>query len=275
MEKEYQSRCKERATKKSASCENKEESFSGEVAAKELFPSEAGDGDDEEPGNRLAPESVAANEQLSSEEGGRNDEAPGDREDRAEENLTVVEEADPVPKEEDKENQVAGSNENDFPAEEDEVEDDADEDLRVYSSARIDGQWKTVQGVMVEEVPERFSRHEGKQVLLPEGALGGMPEEMVEVRDVYCVVNAEEAEAKEHQAECVWVYDIRRTKDNRGMLAACVDMLQFLVPKGLLAQEIKMATALRNARGMNFALGNRLLKHEHWDVLGSWWFEKG
>ena len=71
------------------------------------------------------------------------------------------------------------------------------------------------------------------------------------------------------------MYDIRRTKDNSGMLVACVDMLQFLVPKGLLAQEIKMATALRNARGMNFALGNRLLKHEHWGVLGSWWFEKG
>ena len=70
------------------------------------------------------------------------------------------------------------------------------------------------------------------------------------------------------------MYDIRSTNDNRGMLVACVDMLPFLVPKGLLAQEKKMTTALRNARGMNFALGNRLLKHEYWDVLGSWWFDK-
>ena len=97
--------------------------------------------------------------------------------------------------------------------------------------------------------------------------------------DVYAVVRAKEAEVKKHQAECVWVYDIRRTEDGiqicKGRLVSCVDMLQFLVPKGLLAQEKKMVTALSNARGMNFALGNRLLKHEFRDELDSWWYEKG
>ena len=51
---------------------------------------------------------------------------------------------------------------------------------------------------------------------------------------MYAVVRAKEAEVKKHQAECVWVYDIRRTEDGKGRLVSCVDMLQFLVPKGLL-----------------------------------------
>lgn len=54
---------------------------------------------------------------------------------------------------------------------------------------------------------------------------------------------------------------------------SCVDMLPFLVSQGLVAQEKKMKTALLNAWGMNFATGKRLLKHEHWHVLGNW-FEK-
>ena len=88
---------------------------------------------------------------------------------------------------------------------------------------------------MVKEKPERFTRHEGKQVLLPAGAFGGTAEQtMIEVVDVYAVVRAEEAEVKKHQAECVWVYDIRRTEDGKFRLVSCVDMLQFLVPKGLL-----------------------------------------
>ena len=94
------------------------------------------------------------------------------------------------------------------------------------------------------------------------------------MRDVYCVVNAEEAKAKEHQAECVWVYDIRRTKDNHGKLVACVDMLPFLVPKGLLAQEKKMERVLSNTRELNFSLGERKLETRHDCILGSWWFEK-
>ena len=102
---------------------------------------------------------------------------------------------------------------------------------------------------------------------------------MIEVADVCAVVRAKEAEVKKHQAECVWVYDIRRTEDGKFRLVSCVDMLQFLVPKGLLTQEKKMATALSNARGMNFALGNRLMKHEARDelqyIVGSWWYEKG
>ena len=102
-----------------------------------------------------------------------------------------------------------------------------------------------------------------------------MEQTMIEVADVSAVVRAKEAEVKKHQAECVWVYDIRRTEDGNGHLVSCVDMLQFLVPKGLLTQEKKMATALSNARGMNFALGNRLMKHESRDELGSWWYEKG
>ena len=88
------------------------------------------------------------------------------------------------------------------------------------------------------------------------------------------VVREEEVEAMEHQEECVWVYDMRRT-DNSGRLVPCVDMLQFLVPKRLLTQEKKMATALSNARGMNFALGNRLMKHDSSEELDSWWYEKG
>ena len=127
----------------------------------------------------------------------------------------------------------------------------------------------------MEEKPDRFTRHVGRQVLLPAGALSGMTKQaIVEVADVYAVVRAEEGEVKNHQAECVWVYDIRRTDINRGRLVSCVDMLQFLVPKGLLTQEKKMVTALSNARGMNFALGNRLLKHEFRDELGSWGYEK-
>ena len=67
------------------------------------------------------------------------------------------------------------------------------------------------------------------------GALSGMTKQaIVEVADVYAVVRAKEAEVKKHQAECVWVYDIRRTEDGEGRLVSCVDMLQFLVPKGLL-----------------------------------------
>ena len=67
------------------------------------------------------------------------------------------------------------------------------------------------------------------------GALSGMTKQaIVEVADVYAVVRAKEAEVKKHQAECVWVYDIRRTEDGKGRLVSCVDMLQFLVPKGLL-----------------------------------------
>ena len=97
---------------------------------------------------------------------------------------------------------------------------------------------------------------------------------MFEVCDVYAVVRAEEAEVMKHHAKCVWVYDVCRTDVNLGHLVSCVDMVQFLVPKGLLAQEKKMVTALSNARGMNFALGNRLLKHEFRDELGSWWYEK-
>ena len=59
---------------------------------------------------------------------------------------------------------------------------------------------------MVKEKPERFTRHEGKQVLLPAGALGGQTEQvMIEVDDVYAVVRAKEAEVKKHHAECVWV----------------------------------------------------------------------
>ena len=87
-----------------------------------------------------------------------------------------------------------------------------------------------------EKNPERFLRHVSKQVLLPAGALHGIPkEEMVQVRDVYNVVKAEEAEVKEHQAECVWVYDKSRTRDDKDKLVSCVNMLQFLVPKKLLA----------------------------------------
>ena len=71
------------------------------------------------------------------------------------------------------------------------------------------------------------------------------------------------------------MYDIRRTEDDKGRLVLCVDMLQFLVPKALLAQEKKTVTALSNARGMNFALGNRLWKNESRDELDSWWYEKG
>ena len=121
-----------------------------------------------------------------------------------------------------------------------------------------------------------LTRHEGKQVLLPAGAFGGkMEQTMIELADVYAVVRAEEAEVIKHQAECVWVNDICRTDVNLGRLVSCVDMLQFLVPKGLLTQEKKMATALSNARGMNFALGNRLMKHDSSEELDSWWYEKG
>ena len=138
----------------------------------------------------------------------------------------------------------AGSDE-----EEEDRDVDEDDEPKGYSSATIDGQTEAVQGVMVKEKPERFTRHEGKQVLLPAGAFGGQTEQvMIEVADVYAVVRAKEAEVKKHQAECVWVYDIRRTDANLGHLVACVDMVQFLVPKGLLAQEKKMVTALSNAR---------------------------
>ena len=65
--------------------------------------------------------------------------------------------------------------------------------------------------------------------------------------------------------------DFETETDGRGRMVSCKDMLPFLVPKRLVAQEKKMETALLHARGMNFALGNRVLKHEHvhWDVLGS------
>ena len=171
----------------------------------------------------------------------------------------------------------SGGDKEDGDSEQEEEDSDVDEDdePKGYSRATIDGQTEVVQGVMVKEKPERCTRHEGKQVLLPAGAFGGTAEQtMIEVVDVYAVVRAEEAEVKKHQAECVWVYDIRRTDASLGHLVSCVDMVQFLVPKGLLAQEKKMVTALSNARGMNFALGNRLLKHEFRDELGSWRYEK-
>ena len=60
-----------------------------------------------------------------------------------------------------------------------------------------------------------------------------------------------------------------------GRLVSCVDMLPFIVPKGLVAQEKKMEKVLSNARELNFSLGERKLETEFNDcVLGSWWFEK-
>ena len=132
----------------------------------------------------------------------------------------------------------SGEDKEDGDSDEEEEDRDVDEDEKPkasYSGAIIDGQWEAVQGVMVKKQPERFTRHVGRQVLLPAGALSGMTKQaIVEVADVYAVVRAEEGEVKNHQAECVWVYDIRRTEDGKGRLVSCVDMLQFLVPKGLL-----------------------------------------
>ena len=97
---------------------------------------------------------------------------------------------------------------------------------------------------------------------------------MVEVYDVNAVVKAKEAEAKEHQSECVWVYGIRRTTNSKGRLVACVGKFPFFVPRKLVAQEKNMETPLLNVRCMKFALWNWLLKQEHFDSLGSWWFYK-
>ena len=287
MDAEYQLLCKRKAQEKKAqelkeegfsatpvtespSCENKEslenvtapsddlieENLSEDAAAKELSTSEAGDTDAEELRDRqqAAQEETGIREEESEASDASKDDDP--------ESLAVVEEEDLVP---------AGSDE-----EEEDRDVDEDDEPKGYSSATIDGQTEAVQGVMMKEKPERFTRHEGKQVLLPAGALGGQTEQvLIEVANVYAVVRAKEAEVKKHQAECVWVYDIRRTEDGKGRLVSCVDMLQFLVPKGLLTQEKKMATALSNARGMNFALGNRLMKHDSSEELDSWWYEKG
>ena len=143
----------------------------------------------------------------------------------------------------------------------------------MFGRAPIDGQADPFEGVVVEEQPECFRRHIGRQVILPAGAPFGMESEDMEVElsAVYPVVKKQEAETKEQQATCVWAYELRRTTDGRGRMVSCVDMLPFLVPKGLVAQKKKMETALLNVRRMNFSLGNRVLKQEQvqWHVQGS------
>ena len=69
------------------------------------------------------------------------------------------------------------------------------------------------------------------------------------------------------------MYHMLRT-NGTGRLVSCVDMLPFIVPKGLVAQEKKMERVLSNTRELNFSLGERKLETRYDCILGSWWFEK-
>ena len=130
---------------KPPSCENKEslesailpsrddvieETFTERDAAKDMFRSEVGDRDVEEPGDRR--QAIEASVAL------KNGNA---------ESLKGVEEDDLVP---------AGKVEDELISAEENTEDDdvdEDEELTGYSCATIDGQWEAVQGVMVKKKP--------------------------------------------------------------------------------------------------------------------------
>lgn len=82
----------------------------------------------------------------------------------------------------------------------------------------------------------------GKQIVITAGApLVISDDTTVYVQGVHTDVKTGDKEHKERQAECTWVYKICFTKDrSKALLVSCEDMLPFVVPEWLLAQEKKM-----------------------------------
>ena len=98
--------------------------------------------------------------------------------------------------------------------------------------------------------PERFMKHMGKTV-----EAHGV---MWEVINVLPVVKTCDWESDGWDAECFWIYQmIHKVKEYDKMYARhvrCTDLLSTLLPKGLVVQEEKMKTVMKNAWDENLKL---------------------
>ena len=252
---EYQALCKERAKKmkeerlsatigtKFPSCENKEESLSGEVAAKELFASEVGDKDTEKQGDR--------EEETEASVASKNDNAEG---------VEVVEEEEAaygLPFHAD----VGFVCDLDDPATcnrwpEVESHDGQHESLESYDEKieRFEDRCKPAYPVHVVKAgstrPERFEKHIGKAV-----KAHGV---MWEVQNAVPVMKSGDWERDRWDAECFWVYNtsykVKEYDKWYSRNVRCTELLPTLLPKGLVVQEEKMRKVIQNALDLNFKL---------------------
>ena len=98
--------------------------------------------------------------------------------------------------------------------------------------------------------PARFEKHIGKTV-----ESNGV---MWEVYNVLPAVKICDWERDRWDAECFWVYHIRhKVKEydtSYGMNVRCADLLPTLLPKGLVVQDEKMKTVMKNTWDENLKL---------------------
>ena len=98
--------------------------------------------------------------------------------------------------------------------------------------------------------PARFEKHIGKTV-----ESNGVT---WEVNNVLPAVKICDWERDRWDAECFWVYHLRhKVKEydkSYGMNVRCADLLPMLLPKGLVVQEEKMKTVMKNAWDENLKL---------------------